>query len=70
MPSRWKLKVQRGLRTEYFVAQAFDEEGAIAAVRKKRGMKRAEIIIVRDHQRDDLDWLVLKDNEALRISGL
>ncbi len=46
--NKMELKVQRGLRTGYFVAQASDEEGAVAAVRKKRGMKHAEITIVRD----------------------
>jgi hypothetical protein len=70
MSTRWKLKVQRGLRTGYFVAQASDEEGAVAAVRKKRGMKHAEITIVRDQPRDEPDWPTLKDNEALRVSGL
>ena len=69
MPTGWKLRVRRGDRVEYFIAQAPDQQAAIAAVRRRRGMKDAAISVTSEAPRDDLTWLALQDGEARRIAG-
>jgi hypothetical protein len=62
-----KLTVQRGDRVEHFLVQAPDRDAAIAAVRRRRGMKDAEITVTGEAPHDDLVWLGLTDGEARRI---
>jgi hypothetical protein len=63
----WKLTVRRGSRIEYFVARAPDRDAAIAAVRKRRGMSKAEITISDEAPHDDLVWLTMSDGKARRV---
>jgi hypothetical protein len=69
MPTGWKLRVQRGDRIEHYIAQAPDRHAAIAAVRRKRGMKDATIFVMSETPNGDLTWLGLKDGDARRIAG-
>jgi hypothetical protein len=68
MPTGWRLCVLRGDRVEYFVAQAPDKQAAIAAVRRKRGMKNATIFVSNAAPHDDLTWFGLKDGQAREVS--
>ncbi len=69
MPTGWKLCVRRGDRIEYFIAQAPDQRSAIAAVRRKRGMKDSIIVVASEAPHDDLSWLGLEDGEIRRFAG-
>lgn len=70
MPIGWRLIVQRASRIEYYVARAANQEAAIAAVRRKRGMADAEITIATHAPSDDLSWMLLKDGQARRTAPI
>jgi hypothetical protein len=70
MPTGWKLRVGRDDRVEHFIARTPDRRSAIAAVRRRPGMKDATIFVLGEASAEDLSFLALRDGEARRVGGV
>jgi hypothetical protein len=70
MPMGWKLRVRRDDRVEHFIARTPDRRSAIAAVRRRPGMKEATILVLGEASPEELSFLGLGDGEAGRVRGV
>jgi hypothetical protein len=59
----WKLRVRRDDRVEHFFA-------AIAAVRRRPGMKEATILVLGEASPKELSFFGLGDGEVGRVGGV
>ena len=70
MPMGWKLRVRRDDRVEHFIARTSDRRSAIAAVRRKPGMKEATIVVLGEASPKELSFFGLGDGEVGRVGGI
>ena len=70
MPMGWKLRVRRDDRVEHFFARTPDRGAAIAAVRRRPGMKEATIVVLGEASPKELSFFGLGDGEVGRVGGV